>query len=102
MHVNNCSSLEELREEIDKIDKEIVYALAKRVEYVKQASRFKKNEKLVVDQYRIEQVIKNVSQYAKEVGSDHILVEKTYKIIISESIKIEERVFNEKKKEHIK
>lgn len=97
MNINNCSSLEELRKEIDKIDKDIVYLLIKRGEYVKQASRFKKNEKLIVDPHRIEEIIKNVSTYAKELGSDFKFIEKTYGYLIKEFIEMEEKTFNEKK-----
>jgi isochorismate pyruvate lyase len=39
-----CSSLEEVRENIDRIDNEIINLIAQRGKYVVQASSFKKDE----------------------------------------------------------
>lgn len=40
-----CNSLDEVRENIDRIDDEIIKLIAKRGNYVAQASAFKKDEK---------------------------------------------------------
>lgn len=53
----SCSSLNEVRENIDKIDREIVALLAKRGDFVAKAASFKKTTDEVKAPNRVEQVI---------------------------------------------
>lgn len=57
-----CSSLEEVRNNIDRIDNEIIKLIAERGAYVSQASAFKKNEDGVRDTGRVEKVIAKVRE----------------------------------------
>lgn len=55
-----CSSLEEVRSNIDRIDDAIIKLIAERTEYVRQASSFKKSEYGVKAPQRVEAVIQQV------------------------------------------
>ena len=57
MQAKNCSSLEEIRQEIDKVDDEIIKLIAKRNSYIKQAALFKHTIEEVKDKERIEFVL---------------------------------------------
>ena len=82
-----CNSLEEVRNNIDRIDNEIIKLIAERGVYVSQASVFKKNEDGVRDTGRVEKVIAKVREkwdeiYRKDIyGNKEILyVEPGYTI----------------------
>jgi isochorismate pyruvate lyase len=72
-----------VRENIDRIDRDIVKLISERSSYVRQAARFKKTKDDVKAPDRVEQVIANKRAYAKEIGLDPDLVERIYRIIIS-------------------
>jgi len=55
-----CSSLEEVRSNIDVIDRKIVALIAERGGFVMQAARFKKSTDDVKAPQRVEQVISKV------------------------------------------
>ncbi|EHC07699.1 Chorismate mutase, type II [Shewanella baltica OS625] len=63
-----CNSLNEIRENIDRIDDEIVTLLAKRGNFVTQAALFKKTKDEVKAPNRVEQVIAKVTVLAQEQG----------------------------------
>ena len=44
MQADSCKNMEDIRKEIDQIDKEIIALLGKRYEYVRAASKFKKDQ----------------------------------------------------------
>ncbi len=94
MDVINCSSLAEVRSNIDKIDKEIVLLLSQRGEYVKQATKFKKTSSDITNTKRVEQIIRNVVKHAKELDFDTVTAEDIYRHLIDAFIKLEERTFN--------
>ncbi len=75
--------LKEIRQEIDKIDDEIIGLLSKRAELVTMAGKLKKNEQGVRDPKRVEQVINKVKSKAAEAGLDPYIAEQIYKAIIS-------------------
>ncbi|MCF4993658.1 chorismate mutase, partial [Pseudomonas gessardii] len=52
-----CTSLEHVRENIDRLDRQIVALLAERGSFVSQAARFKKDSDGVKAPQRVEQVI---------------------------------------------
>ena len=61
-------TMEEIREEIDLIDKEIVLLLARRQQCIEKAALVKKKKSLVVDNKRIEEVISKVSNFGLACG----------------------------------
>lgn len=84
-----CNSLEEVRENIDRIDNEIIRLIAERGTYVVQASQFKKDENGVKDTERVEKVISKVREKAEEYGSDSDMVEALYREMISRFVSME-------------
>jgi Chorismate mutase len=91
-----CNSLEEVRENIDRIDNEIIKLIAERGTYVKQASLFKKNEEGVKSPNRVEAVIQKVRERAQEYGADPDMIEALYREMISRFINMEMDEFNKK------
>jgi isochorismate pyruvate lyase len=89
----NFSSLDEIRANIDKLDKEIVTLLCKRGECVQQAARFKTTTAHIKDPQRLEQVIEKVTLYAKEIGFDPFTIEIIYRHMIDAFIRLEKQAF---------
>lgn len=92
-----CNSLDEVRENIDRIDDEIIKLIAERGNYVAQASAFKKDEKDVKAPKRVEAVIAKVKNKAIIYGVDPDLAEVLYKEMISHFINMELNEFNKEK-----
>ena len=84
-----CSSLEEVRENIDRIDNEIINLIAQRGKYVVQASSFKKDEQGVKDSSRVEKVISKVREKADMYGANSDMIETLYREMISRFIDME-------------
>lgn len=64
--MNNCKDLNEVRENIDRIDNQIVKLIAERSYYVKQAASFKKDTEDVKAPKRVEMVIEKVCKLAEK------------------------------------
>ncbi|MBF8672013.1 chorismate mutase [Pseudomonas putida] len=78
-----CSSLDEVRQEIDEIDRNLVSLLAQRGRLVTQAATFKKTTDDVRAPARVEQVIRKVREVANETGASAEVVEQVYRAMIS-------------------
>jgi isochorismate pyruvate lyase len=89
-----CENLEQVRENIDRIDNEIIELIAERGTYVIQASAFKKNEDGVKDTCRVEKVIAKVRAKAEECGANQDMVEALYREMISRFVNMEMKEFN--------
>jgi len=90
---NECSSLEEIRENIDLIDRDIVSLLVKRGNYVMQAAKFKNNITKVEDQVRIDNIITKVTDYSKEMNFNSSVIEQIYRFLIQVYIQLEKDTF---------
>ena len=84
-----CESLEEVRENIDRIDRNIVKLIAERSTYVVQAANFKKNSDDVKAPQRVKKIIEKVRNLAKEDGVNPDIVENIYREMISSFINFE-------------
>lgn len=93
-----CESLEQVRENIDRIDNEIIKLIAERGTYVVQASVFKKDEDGVKDTNRVEKVIEKVRARANEYGANPDMVEALYREMISRFINMEMDEFRKNEK----
>lgn len=78
-----CTSLDEVRQEIDEIDRNLVSLLAKRGRLVTQAAAFKKTTDDVRAPARVEQVMRKVREMADETGASAEVVEHVYRAMIS-------------------
>ena len=90
-----CENLEQVRENIDRIDNEIIKLIAERGTYVVQASAFKKDEEGVKDTGRVEKVISKVRAKAEEYGANPDMVEALYREMISRFVSMEMKEVNE-------
>lgn len=93
-----CNSLEEVRENIDRIDNEIIRLIAERGTYVIQASQFKKDEDSVKDTGRVKKVIAKVREKAEEYGADSDMIEALYREMISRFVNMEMSEFHKNSK----
>lgn len=81
--IQPCSSIEQVRSNIDRIDRQIVALLAERGAYVKQAATFKSSTADVRAPQRVEQVIGKVVDLARAVGANPAVTEQVYRAMIS-------------------
>ncbi|CRM27091.1 chorismate mutase [Pseudomonas marginalis] len=84
-----CTTLEEVRNNIDRLDQQIVTLLAERGRYVSQAARFKKDTDGVKAPQRVEQVIAKVRDLAQTVGANPEVTEQVYRAMIAAFIQQE-------------
>ncbi|ODS36714.1 MAG: chorismate mutase [Candidatus Altiarchaeales archaeon WOR_SM1_86-2] len=91
-----CKSIEEVRENIDEIDREIVRLLSERNRFVKQAAKFKKSGDDVKAPKRVEDVIKKVRGLAEKYDVQPDIVEAVYRTMIENFIEYEMREYSKK------
>ena len=84
-----CTTLEEVRNNIDRLDQQIVTLLAERGRYVSQAARFKKDTDGVKAPQRVEQVIAKVRGLSEAVGANPEVTEQVYRAMIAAFIQQE-------------
>jgi isochorismate pyruvate lyase len=87
--MTTCNSLEDVRSNIDRIDRDIVALLAERGSYVKQAAKFKKTSDDVKAPQRVEQVINKVVGLSCELDANPKVIEAVYRAMISAFIEAE-------------
>lgn len=87
--IEKCVSIETVRANIDRVDRQIVALLVERGAFVKQAARFKKDSDEVKAPQRVEQVIDRVTALAKELGGNAAVTECVYRAMISGFIQAE-------------
>jgi len=79
----DCRSLEEIREGMDALDREIIRILARRVAYVKAAARFKTSAAAVAAPDRVQKVLDTRRDWAVAAGLDGEVVRGLYRDIVS-------------------
>jgi isochorismate pyruvate lyase len=89
-----CGSLAEVRDNIDRIDRDIVKLMAERQAYVGEAGRFKANPAAVSAPARVEQVIVKIKTIAKDAGLSEEVAEKTFRAMIAGFEDYERDVWN--------
>ena len=85
----HCQTLDEVREHIDQLDRQIVGLIAQRGRYVSQAARFKKDSHAVKSPQRVEQVFAKVRALADELGANPHDTEQVYRAMIAAFIQQE-------------
>ncbi len=89
------NQLEELREKIDRVDRELLENLNQRLAYVEQIGEYKRENDITVFQaQRWIEIFQSRPEYAKELGMSKGFTEQLFKLIHDESIKIQERIMN--------
>lgn len=82
-YVPLCANLAGVRENIDRLDREIVALLAERGRYVKDAARFKRDAFQVSAPQRQQEVIDKVKALAEKEGAYPEVVEAAYRALIA-------------------
>jgi isochorismate pyruvate lyase len=90
----DCTSLADIRAQIDRLDADIVGALAARGAYVLAAARFKRSPDEVKAPDRVEQVIAHVRQLAEAHGANADVVERIYRELIAAFTDAEHHVWS--------
>ena len=78
-----CENIQDIRVEIDNIDKKIINLLGTRYNYVKAASKFKKNEENVRADDRVKKMIEKRREWAESEGLSPDIVENIYRTLVN-------------------
>ncbi|MGL4621125.1 isochorismate lyase [Chroococcidiopsis sp.] len=77
-----CVDIEEIRREIDAIDREVIELLGQRFAYVKAAAQFKKNADGVKAVDRFNSMLEQRRIWAEEFGLNPDAIEKLYRDLV--------------------
>jgi len=80
---DECANIQEVRDEIDIIDREVIQALSKRFQYVIAAARFKTNEASVRASDRFQAMLQQRREWAQESGLNPDVVENLYRDLVN-------------------
>jgi len=83
---SECKSKEEIRTQIDSIDKEIISLFGLRFQYVSEIVKYKTDIESVVAQDRKDHVIKQRGEWAKTHGLDKDTFEQIYRFLVDHNI----------------
>ena len=84
-----CQDMGDIRSAIDELDNNIIKLMSKRLEFVREASRFKKDEKAVRDINRVREVVESKKRLAIEHNLPPELIGKIYEMMIDSFIEEE-------------
>ncbi len=91
----SCKNIEDVRVQIDNIDKVILKALGYRFQFVKEIVKFKsKDYESIKAQDRYDAVLKQRRNWAEENGINPDVIEKIYKELIHHFIDEEMKIIN--------
>jgi len=91
-----CHTMQEVRREIDRIDRDLARLLAERQGYIEQAGVIKGDRSAVRDEARIEDVVRKALAAADEFGLSRAIAEPVWRLLIEKSIEHEYVVFDAK------
>ncbi|DAB40382.1 MAG TPA: chorismate mutase [Sulfurovum sp. UBA12169] len=89
MKTKKCVTLQEAREEIDKVDSQIVTLIAQRNDYIKQIAHFKNSIDEIKAEDRIQDVISRVREQAISLGLSPNLINDLYVRMIDAMVESE-------------
>lgn len=90
----DCQTLEEVRSEIDRLDKSLIEVISRRQEYVHVAARFKRNADEVHAHERQRSMIQSRRGWAESSGVNPDLVAGLFRAIVDHFIQEEMTVFS--------
>lgn len=79
----NCSGMNDIRNEIDALDRLVIAALGKRYEYVKAAAKFKSSSQSVQAPQRFKSMLEQRRQWAEDEGLNPDVIEKMYADLVT-------------------
>jgi isochorismate pyruvate lyase len=89
MEPEQCTTLDEVRAEIDRIDRGIVEAIGKRRRYVMAAAKFKSSASAVAAPERLARMLEMRRQWAAEENLNPDAIEKLYLDLVNHFIEEE-------------
>ncbi|MEA2028157.1 MAG: chorismate mutase [Campylobacterota bacterium] len=95
--MKECTSLEEARSEIDKVDEEIVKLIAERNAYIKQIAHFKTSIEEIKSDERINYIISKAREQAISLGLSPNLINDLYIRMIDAMVEAEVTEFKNAK-----
>ena len=89
-----CTTMAEVRQGVDALDRLLVTVLAERQRYMDAAARIKPNREAVRDSARIEDVVAKVKAQARAVGLSEEIAEPVWRLLIERCIAHEFEVWD--------
>lgn len=96
-NIKKCNSLEEVREEIDKIDDKLVELISVRSHLIRQAAAFKNSVDEVKAEDRIDYILQKVRHAAIKADVSPNMISELFTIMINEMVETEISEFRNKK-----
>jgi chorismate mutase len=93
---SECNCKEEIRQQIDLIDKEIIALFGLRFKYVSEIVKYKTDAESVIAQDRKNHVIKARGEWAEEHGLDKETFEQIYRFLVDHNIGKELEILEKK------
>jgi isochorismate pyruvate lyase len=86
----------EVRDEIDRLDRELVKLLSERQRYIERAAEIKSDRAAVRDEERINDVVGKVLKEARRAGLSVEIAEPVWRTLVDRSIAYEFKKFDER------
>lgn len=93
----DCQNMEDIREAIDTLDRDIIDKFSQRFAYVKAAAKFKKDAEDVRAKERFESMLKQRRDWATAQSLDPNVIEKIYRDLVNYFIDEELQYWQQKK-----
>ena len=90
----DCESLDEVRAQIDRLDRSLISTIGRRQEYVHAAAQFKKSQEQVHAHERQRSMLAARRLWAENEGVDPDLIEALFRKMVDHFIKAEMAVFS--------
>ena len=87
--MKKCDTLQEVRDEVDIIDKKLVELISERSHLIRQAAGFKESVAEVKAQDRIDDIMQKVRKKAIELNVNPNMISELFKIMIDEMVETE-------------
>ncbi len=93
---SQCTSMMEIRDCIDALDKEIISLIGQRFDFVKEIVKYKTDEVSIIAKPRYENVIQTRRELATHHGLNADMIEKMYRIMMDSFIEEELKILKNK------
>lgn len=91
----DCTSMAQVRQGVDALDRALVTLLAERQGYMDAAARIKPDRSVVRDVARIEDVVAKVKVAAREAGLSEAIAEPVWRTLVDRCIAYEFKVWDQ-------
>ena len=85
----DCTTMTEVRQGVDALDRALVALLAERQRYMDAAARIKQDREAVRDNARVEDVVEKVKAAAREAGLSEAIAEPVWRTLVDRCIAYE-------------